>query len=48
MKRKCKPAIVADWRINVINELLYCKEGTLECILTRSEIVELLNDICTL
>ena len=48
VKRRCKPTITNDWRIDLINELLLCRDGTLECNLSGMEIADLLNDVCTM
>ena len=48
VKNKCKPKLEYDWRINMIKELLSCRDGTLQCNLSKLEIVELMNTICTI
>ena len=48
VKNRCKPKLDCDWRINLIKELLMCRDGNLECNLSMIEIVDLLNEICTL
>ena len=47
VKARCKPKLECDWRVNFIKELLMCRDGTLECNLSMIEIVDLLNEICT-
>ena len=48
VKNKCKPKFEYDWRVNMIKELLMCRDGALECNLSKIEIDELLNLICTM
>ena len=36
-----------DWKINIIKELLLCKEGQMYSNLNKNEINILLNEICT-
>ena len=48
LKRRCKAKGLdePDWRLGVIQEMLGCRDGTLECGLAREEVVELLTAIC--
>ena len=48
LKRRCKAICLdePDWRFGVIQEMLGCRDGILECGLPRKEVVELLNAIC--
>ena len=47
LKRLCKSGIEEDWRVSMIKELLLCRDGLLECNISRLEIIELLNYLCT-
>ena len=49
IKKKCK-AIGRDdpeWRVGVALDLLGCRDGVKDCGLSRGEVMELLNWVCT-
>ena len=47
IKRKIKSLTTVDWKANLVNELLRCRDGIMDCGLSKIEVVELLNTLCT-
>ena len=35
LKRLCKPVLEEDWRVNMTKELLLCRDGLLECNISK-------------
>ena len=47
LKRKIKETHgQSDWRIPLLRELLYCKDGLLDCDLTHEELLILIKHVC--
>ena len=47
VKRKCKPVLDNLWNVNLLQELLLCREGTLDCELSPEQITDLIVTLCT-
>ena len=46
IKKKFKSMVNHDWKSNMVNELLRCRDGVMECGLSSQEINELLTVLC--
>ena len=46
IKNKCRPKVAGQWQTNMIKELLLCRDGTLECQLSKEEINDLITSLC--
>ena len=47
LKNKCVPKVTVDWKVNIIKELLLCREGSLDCPLNSEELNDVLHTLCT-